>query len=238
MKIYQEIFALGIALFLMTPEYVSGGNYSRVDEDRSAPLSGKMPLAQSPKQATGARLTEKLHRQYMENETYALADGLLNVTWGLMKANLPSGEYNEALQSQREWVKSGRDAQAAALLSKMGAAEAYAQIMRERADYLASLIAADPKEGRYVNNDGEFLVKVVDGIVAVEGHSEYKFHSCDYDGEGGYMDGWITLSHPDYSDFYLLFTHNGATIFYNSSELGQGCGIGAGFEGNYKFGKR
>ncbi|MCX4309549.1 MAG: hypothetical protein OSJ28_04490 [Desulfovibrio sp.] len=65
----------------------------------------------------------------------------------------------------------------------------------------------------------------------VDGEAFFRENICEYDGQARM--GWITMRHKDMPDFYLIFTHTGATIFCNTPGMDQVCGMNVGFSGNY-----
>lgn len=158
---------------------------------------------------------------------------MLNVSWDLLKENVSAREYREALSEQRQWISQGRDVAANRLLAEMTPVRAYTRVTMERVKYLGTLLAHEPANGRYYNDESEFKANVRGDVVTIEGNAFFGENTCDYEGKGNARAGWVTMEHDDFPDFYLLFTRSGATIFYNTPGMDQGCGRGAGFAGNY-----
>lgn len=215
---------------------------SRVDGEGSM-SSGEPPWAklgkkQKPRNSSEEQrprnsLTEAKHQEFMNNEAYAEADSLLNATWSLMKTNLSNAEYRELQSSQRQWINSGREKEAAEFMDQYPPAEAYAKAIRRRADMLAADISTRPRNGSFQAAESEFAAKVNGTTISIEGNAFHGQNLCDYDGVGKITRGWITMRHDDLPDFYLLFTRNGATIFYDESGMSQGCGMGVEFKDDY-----
>lgn len=180
------------------------------------------------------KFTEKLHNQYLLDEKYALADTLLNSTWKQVKPNVSDAQYKQILQEQRQWASKGRDAVASGYATSMSEVEAFAKAMRDRTEELAKIVAVEPMRGTFNNKFAEFTAILQGDSVLVEGdaHSE-QGNLCSFDGKGTVGNGWITMKHADFPDFYILFTHTGAQIAYTGSGESQGCGASVGFNYNY-----
>lgn len=115
----------------------------------------------------------------------------------------------------------------------MAPVKAYTRVLRERIVYLATIIAQEPASGRFYNDESQFKAEVAGNVVEIEGDAFFRENICEYDGQGQARTGWITMRHEDLPDFYLIFTRTGATIFYNTPGMDQGCGMNVGFSGNY-----
>lgn len=234
MKSAAIILTLAFFLFSFADSARAAGGQSPVDGIEGYSENAPMPKKRLSRTLGARPMTDAMHNEFMQNDDYALADGLLNLSWKLAKKHLPSMEYEELLDSQRAWVKGGRDADAAALMEKMGPSEAYAKVTMERAQDIADLISARPRSGNYAARQAGFKATVENSHVSIAGDSQAGAHTCDFEGNGRIRNGWIRMEHDGFDDFYLLFTRKGAVIFYNSSELGQGCGSGAGFDMEYR----
>ena len=208
----------------------AAGSYSPVDgafdHEGRAPSRGHIGPSRSS--AVG-----DFHREAMENPDYALADGLLNATWGVLKKNLSVHEYENVLQEQRRWLGEGRDHAARRYMDEMSETRAYARATMDRVHELTRRIGVIPRSGRYSAAWGSFRATVNGGSVFVEGDAYRGQNSCGYEGTGSMGNGWIRMAHDDFPDFYILFTPYGAEIFYNTGGVNQGCGLGVEFGGTY-----
>lgn len=194
--------------------------------------------AAAPGSAKQLKLNDKLHSQFMENESYALADALLNATWKQVKPNVSEAQYKQILQQQRQWASKGRDEAASRYAASMPEAEAFTKAMQERTAELVGMVAADPVRGSYAAKEAGFTAVVMqDGTIAIEGDAaSEQGNVCSFDGKGKAAKGWITMKHDDAPDFYLLFTIKGAQIAYTTSGESQGCGMGVSF--NYSYARK
>lgn len=180
--------------------------------------------------AKGLKLTEELHNEYMLSENYALADALLNATWGLVKSNVSEEQYKQILQEQRQWASKGRDEIASRYSSgSTSDAEAFAKAMQDRTGELASMIAVEPAQASYDRKNAGFTTKVQGNILFIEGDAFEGQNTCLIGGAGTAAKGWITIDNGD-SKFYVLFTRKGAQVVYTED---QGCGMGVRFDGSF-----
>lgn len=89
------------------------------------------------------------------NSDFARADRNLNQAWSKLKRSLPKSVFNKLDKLQREWVKSGRDEEAASLMNEgYSRMEAYTMVTADRADSLPKIaddIRRDLRRGR--NNE-------------------------------------------------------------------------------------
>ena len=215
---------------LCPANFAAAANYSPVDgafgHEGRAPSRGYIGPSRSS-------LDSDFHREAMDNPDYALADGLLNATWNLLKKNLPGYEYESLLQEQRRWLAEGRDRAARRYMDEMSETRAYARAIMDRVHELTRRIGVIPKSGSYSSSWGSFRATVNGGRVFVEGDAYHGQNTCGYDGTGNMGNGWIRMSHSDFPDFYILFMPHGAEIFYNSGGVNQGCGASVEFGGTY-----
>lgn len=85
-------------------------------------------------------LSDAEYRSMMKNPIFANADKALNTAWKSAKSNLPSYEFENLKKDQQRWNKSGRDAEAKALMKQYSKVEAYARVTNSRAQYIMQLI--------------------------------------------------------------------------------------------------
>ena len=192
-----------------------------------------MPAPQT--EAFPEKLTEALHQKFLaEDEDYALADALLNLTWKRLKAKLDKGRYKEVLQSQRTWVASERDMGARGNARTLSPAKAYAAEILRRANVLAQQISSPPAPGEYESPEAFLSLQNTAGKIQVSGDAgNSRGNTCTFEGEGRYAPGWIRMHHEDFPDFLLLSTGNELLIYYASAGSAQGCGFDVDFKGSY-----
>lgn len=231
MKLSQKLmlFTATIAFMLPVENLSSWAAQAPADGMESA------TPATSAQRRQIAKLTERLHQQFMQNEEYAEADALLNATWQLLKTNLSKSEYKEIQASQREWIRRGRAEEAEALMGSHDAADAYAIVIRKRANALAEEISSRPRPGTYKSAEAQFTVSVNGDTVSITGDAFHGQNTCDFDGTGRQGEGWISMRHDDFPDYYLLFTSKGATIHFHQMGETQGCGRGVSFADDYVY---
>lgn len=83
------------------------------------------------------------------NADFARADRKLAQVWKRLSDKLPGYVYRYLREEQRDWIASGRDADAERYMSEgYSKAEAYTMATNDRADYL-------PERAREVMRDGE-----------------------------------------------------------------------------------
>lgn len=182
-----------------------------------------------------ASLTEELHQKFLaEDDDYAMADALLNLTWKRLKGKLDKSRYKEVLQSQRAWVASERDAGARANAQTLPPAKAYAAEILRRANFLAQQISSPPATGEYQSPEAFLSLQNTGGKIQVTGDAgNARGNTCTFDGTGSYAPGWIRMHHEDFPDFLLLSTGNELLIYYPTSGSAQGCGFDVDFKGSY-----
>ncbi|MDE7370418.1 MAG: hypothetical protein K2N07_01470, partial [Desulfovibrio sp.] len=193
------------------------------------------PAMSAEKTEFPASLTEELHQKFLaEDEDYALADALLNLTWKRLKGKLEKNRYKEILQSQRAWVANERDTGARNNAQTLPPAKAYAAEMLRRANFLARQISSPPATGEYQSPEASLSLQNTGGKIQVTGDAgNSKGNTCTFEGEGSYAPGWIRMHHEDFPDFLLLSTGNELMIHYASSGSAQGCGFDVDFKGSY-----
>lgn len=197
------------------------------------------PAMNAEKEEFPASLTEELHQKFLaEDEDYALADALLNLTWKRLKGKLDKNRYKEILQSQRAWVASERDTGARGNAQTLPPAKAYAAEILRRANVLAQQISRPPATGDYQSPEASLSLQNTGGKIQVTGDAgNSKGNTCTFEGEGSYVPGWIRMRHEDFPDFMLLSTGNELMIHYVSSGSAQGCGMDVDFKGSYSRNK-
>lgn len=94
-------------------------------------------------------------RMRKSNADFARADRNLNQVWSRLRKSLPKNVFTRLDRLQREWVKSGRDEEAASLMEDgYSRIEAYTMVTNDRADSLPKIaddIRRDLRRGR--NNE-------------------------------------------------------------------------------------
>ncbi|MBQ9406515.1 MAG: DUF1311 domain-containing protein [Desulfovibrio sp.] len=201
-------------------------NYSPVDDAFSYPSAPRSYHSRGG-------MDNEFHRETLDDPRYALADGLLNATWGLLKRTLPTHEYESLQKEQRRWISEGRDRAARRYMDEMSETRAYARATMDRVDELTRRVGVIPKDGSYSNAYASFSTSVRGGRVHVTGSAYRRQNTCDYEASGKMGNGWIRMQHDDFDDFYVLFLPYGAEIFYKRGGSSQGCGVGVGFDGSY-----
>lgn len=176
-------------------------------------------------------LSDAMHNEFLRNDDYALADGLLNKTWELCKKFLDESEYKDLLKSQRAWLNNGRDKRANALMNHKDPAHAYAQAIMERAEVLSQSLATMPKPGQYKAENGNFTLDVRGDKILISGSTADLRYICEFSGEGDIKDGWIPIYDAGKLDSYILFSGNSATIYYNGYRYN--CGDGGYYNTTY-----
>lgn len=79
-------------------------------------------------------------RMRKSNADFARADRQLNQVWSRLKKSLPKNVFTRLDKLQREWVKSGRDEEAASLIEEgYSRMEAYTMATSDRADSLPKI---------------------------------------------------------------------------------------------------
>ena len=103
--------------------------------------------------ASGAfALSDREYKEMLQTSPeYRRAEAELSTAWNRIRTiikNRKEGMWpREMLDSQREWVASGRDEEAQALINRgMSRSEAYAKVTRARAKYLDSFVSYTPDE--------------------------------------------------------------------------------------------
>ena len=77
-----------------------------------------------------------------QSQAYREADEGLNGAWKEAKKMLPADEYKKLLADQRQWVKTGRDAEAKAQIDAgTSKADAYANVTMDRIRYVNNVIS-------------------------------------------------------------------------------------------------
>ena len=95
-------------------------------------------------------------RMRKSSSDFARADKRLNQVWANLKKSLPRSVFTQLDKIQREWVKSGRDDEAASLMDDgYSKAEAYAIVTNDRADSLPQIAASIREELRNVRNSSQ-----------------------------------------------------------------------------------
>lgn len=176
------------------------------------------------------KFTEELHKKYLLDEKYALADTLLNATWKQVKTNVSAEQYKKILQEQRNWASKGRDEAASGYSASMSDVEAFTRTMQDRTAVLAKIIAIDPSQGIFGSKNGEFSLKIQDNTILIDGTAHAGQNTCGIEGKGAVSKGWIAVKNDYASNFYILFTRSGAQIAYTED---QGCGVGVRFDDSY-----
>ena len=75
------------------------------------------------------------------NSDFARADKRLTQVYGKLKAVLSKKDFAEIMDEQLEWIESGRDQEARALMNGgYSRAEAYTMATSDRADYLQEIL--------------------------------------------------------------------------------------------------
>ena len=184
------------------------------------------------------KLTDAMHEEFLADESYALADALLNATWKQVKLNVSEDQYKKLLQEQRKWTASGRDEAAGIHASSMPPKAAFIRAMQDRTNALLRIVRIPPKAGVYTSPNATFTVRINEAgyaSITVEGNAENgQGHSCEFTGKGIINTyDWTTLAHDDFPNFYLLFTRTGAELVYATGGISQGCGAGVNF--NYSY---
>ena len=87
-------------------------------------------------------LSDAEYKVLMKNKSFAAADKALNSAWKDAASMLYGSDIDNLKESQRQWIKTGRDRDAQALMkrNKLSKAEAYAQVTNARADYIMQYI--------------------------------------------------------------------------------------------------
>ena len=85
-------------------------------------------------------LSDSEYRSMMKNPIFANADKALNTAWKSAKSNLSSYEFENLKKDQQRWIKSGREAEAKALMKQYSKVEAYARVTNSRAQYIMQFI--------------------------------------------------------------------------------------------------
>ena len=193
------------------------------------------PAMNAEKEEFPASLTEDLHQKFLaEDEDYALADALLNLTWKRLKGKLDKSRYKDILQSQRAWVASERDTGARGHAQTLPPAKAYAAEILRRANVLAQQISTAPASGDYESPEAFLSLQNTGGKIQITGDAgNTRGNTCTFEGEGSYAPGWIRMHHEDFPDFLLLSTGNEILLHYASSGSEQGCGMDVDFKGSY-----
>ena len=194
------------------------------------------------KEAHTLKLTDALHKEFLADEDYALADALLNATWKQVKLNVSEDQYKKLLQEQRKWTASGRDEAARIHASSMTPKAAFIRAMQDRTNALLRIVRMPPKAGVYTSPNATFTVRINEAgyaSITVEGNADNgQGHSCEFTGKGIINTyDWTTLAHDDFPNFYLLFTRAGAELVYATGGISQGCGAGVNFNYSYTPGK-
>ena len=99
--------------------------------------------------ASGAfALSDREYKEMLQTSPeYRRAEAELSTAWKRIRTIIKSMWPREMLDSQREWVASGRDEEAQALINRgMSRSEAYAKVTRARAKYLDSFVSYTPDE--------------------------------------------------------------------------------------------
>ncbi|MBR1438865.1 MAG: DUF1311 domain-containing protein [Synergistaceae bacterium] len=95
-------------------------------------------------------------RMRKSSSDFARADKRLNQVWANLKKSLPRSVFTQLDKLQREWVKSGRDDEAASLMDDgYSKAEAYAIATNDRADSLPKIAEGIREELRNVRNSSQ-----------------------------------------------------------------------------------
>lgn len=181
------------------------------------------------------RLTEELHQKFLaEDEDYALAEALLNLTWKRLQGALEKNRYKEVLQAQRNWVARERDHAARQNGQGLPPARAYAAENLRRANILAQHISRPPATGEYESPEAFLSLQNTGGKIQIAGDAgNASGNTCSFEGAGVSVPGWIRMRHDGFPDFMLLSTGNELLIHYASSGSAQGCGLGVDFKGTY-----
>lgn len=224
------LFSLVLACLMWPATFAEAANYSPVDGafGHERPLRERNHIGPPRDDIGGGE-----YREALNNPDYALADGLLNATWAVLKKQLSDSEYARVLRDQRRWLSTGRDQAAQRYMDEMSEARAYARATMDRVHELTRRVGVVPKNGGYTGEHGTFRTRVNGGRVYVEGDASYKQNLCNYEAVGEVGNGWIKMTHEDFASFYVLFMPTGAEIFYNSGGVNQGCGAGVEFRGSY-----
>ncbi|MBQ7594187.1 MAG: DUF1311 domain-containing protein, partial [Synergistaceae bacterium] len=95
-------------------------------------------------------LSDAEYKVLMKNKSFAAADKALNSAWKDATGMLYGSDMDNLKKNQQQWIKTGRDREAQALINrnKLSKAEAYAQVTNARADYIMQYVRdnTDPYE--------------------------------------------------------------------------------------------
>jgi len=186
------------------------------------------------------RMTDAKHKLFRkENRDYALADTMLNFTWGAIKRQNNKMEFDKKLEEQRLWVEQKRDAVADSFSIHLSEPDAFTLAIVARTQELAAQVFAEPESGIYLYSSGGsaqggHLVVNTDGIsVTVQGQSFARSgNTCEIWGGGVITgDGWMTFASKESEKFFILFTKN--TLYVVHGKIGL-CGKKVSFQGIYK----
>lgn len=121
-------------------------------------------------------LTDEKHARFLqENEEYALADSMLNLTWKMLVKTLSKKEYSRLWKTHKVWLDTERNAAANAFLDKIpDIPEEYAYMLTAAAktQELAQKLWRSPEPGKY--SKGGLLVTIgkEDGKFFVQGYGK------------------------------------------------------------------
>lgn len=177
-------------------------------------------------------IQDQMHNEFMRNEAYATADGMLNETWELCKKSFSGAEYERLLASQRNWLNYGRDDVAQQLMRSQPPVQAYTQAIMDRVASLARMVATPPRPGRYETSNGYFVADIKGDRLILAGTTAENNYICEFSGSALLRNGWLSVNDNEVDNFYILFTGNQATIYYYGSR--NDCGHNGYFNSTYQ----
>lgn len=121
-------------------------------------------------------LTDEKHARFLaENEQYALADSMLNLTWKELVRTLDKKAYRQLWKGHKKWLEGDRNRVAQSFLDKVpGIPEDHAFMLAAAAktQELAQRIWQRPEQGTYKKGDLQVTVTEEEGKLFVQGYGE------------------------------------------------------------------
>lgn len=115
---------------------------------------------------------EKHEELLANNQEYAIADSMLNLTWQAITKQLPKKEYDKVKKDQMEWLEVGRSEMASHFAVEFTEDEAFMVSVVARVQQLSQKIWQPAHEGNYLLQDKLVTVTKEDDVYYLQGYAD------------------------------------------------------------------
>ncbi len=121
--------------------------------------------------ATPLFTNEKHEELLLNNQEYAIADSMLNLTWQTIIKQLPKKELDIIKKEQIEWLESGRSEMASYFIVEFKEEEAFMVSVVARVQQLSQKIWQPAQEGNYIFEDKVITITKEDDNLYLQGYA-------------------------------------------------------------------